>query len=203
MTRWFSDASALTRARDRDRQLRHLDRACSTSTDGENLDIDGLVQDRARLRSRGDEGLRGRDEARHLRRRQGRPDRGRRDRPARRPRHAHVLRARRRRRRAASARRSPTRSSRRRSSRRSSSTPPATSGSTRRSRRTSTGRTRSRRGSSSSRTSTRSSAPTSRSIYPGAPDRGARLRARARRVISQAGQVVLAARRRPTTSAAT
>ena len=51
----------------------------------------------------------------------------------------------------------------RRSCRRSSSTRPATSASTRRSRRTSPGRTRSRRGSCSSRTSTRSSGRTTRS----------------------------------------
>ena len=62
--------------------------------------------------------------------------------------------------------RSPTCGCARRSCRRSSSTRPATSASTRRSPRSSTGRTRSRRGSCSSRTSTRSSGPDEPIIYP-------------------------------------
>ena len=160
VTRWFSDALGADALRHPDRQLRHVDRADGRRARRESRDRrtreDGATSTRSSRRRSAV------DEARHLRRRQGRPHRRRGDRPPRRADDARVLRARRRGRRPPSARRSPRRSSRRRSSRRSSSTPRATSASTRRSRRTSTGRTRSRRGSTSSRTSTRSSAPTSR-----------------------------------------
>ena len=43
VTRWFSDASALTRYGDRDGQLRDVDGLLDTEQ-GENLSIDGLVK---------------------------------------------------------------------------------------------------------------------------------------------------------------
>ena len=122
--------------RHRDRQLRHLDRPARHDRRREPRHRRAR-EDGAGLRSRGDGGLRGRmklvtfDDGKV-----GRIEGERRDRPPRRARHAHVLRARRRRRRRradAARRRAAARADR---SRRSSSTPPATSASTRRSRST-------------------------------------------------------------------
>ena len=107
-----------------------------------------------------------RDEARHLRRGPRWADRRRGDRRSRRADDAGVVRSAAAPTTRASGSHWPRRSSARRSARRSSSTRPGTSVSTRRSRKSSTGRTRSLRGSSSSRTWTRSSAPTSRSCIP-------------------------------------
>ena len=100
VTRWFSDASALTRY-----GIPTLNYGTSTGLMdvalGENLDIDGLVQDGGDLRARrSEESAR---EARHVRRRQGRPRRRRRGRSPRRSDDARVLRARRRGRRCPSA----------------------------------------------------------------------------------------------------
>ena len=59
VTRWFSDASVLTRYGDRDRELRHVERAPRHGEGREPRDRRAR-QDRRGLRARGDEGLRGR-----------------------------------------------------------------------------------------------------------------------------------------------
>ena len=202
VTRWFSDASALTRY-----GIPTVNYGTSTgllldTTDGENLDIDGLVKTAPCLCSGRDAGLRGApDEARHLRRRQGRPHRRRGDRPARRPGHADVLRARRRRRR-----------------RRADAARGAAAGADRaeevlphrRQLPRARGRVEERRLVARDRAvdrllpeRRRDRRPRRAGRLPGAPDRGARLRARARRRSCASRASGSRPRRRPTTSAAT